>query len=65
MKRKVALVTGGLSGEAQISYKSAITVGNNIDRAKYDWYKIDVNATGWWYENAAGEKSLVNRDDFQ
>lgn len=64
MKRKVALVTGGLSGEAQISYKSAITVGNNVDRTKYDLYKIDINATGWWYENALGEKSLVNRDDF-
>jgi D-alanine-D-alanine ligase len=29
MKKKVALVTGGLSGEAQISYKSAITVNSN------------------------------------
>jgi D-alanine-D-alanine ligase len=64
MKRKVALVTGGLSGEAQISYKSAITVGNNVDQSKYDLYKIDINSTGWWYENAAGERSLVNRDDF-
>ncbi len=64
MKRKVALVTGGLSGEAQISYKSAITVGNNVDKSKYDLYKIDINATGWWYENADGIKSLVNRDDF-
>lgn len=64
MKRKVALVTGGLSGEAQISYKSAITVGNNVDTSKYELYKIDINATGWWYENAAGERSLVNRDDF-
>lgn len=64
MKRKVALVTGGLSGEAQISYKSAITVGNNVDRTKYDLYKIDINATGWWYENSTGERSLVNRDDF-
>jgi D-alanine-D-alanine ligase len=64
MKRKVALVTGGLSGEAQISYKSAITVGNNVDKSKYDLYKIDINATGWWYENADGIKTLVNRDDF-
>ena len=64
MKKKVALVTGGLSGEAQISYKSAVTVGNNLDSNKYDVYKIDINATGWWYENEAGVKSLVNRDDF-
>jgi D-alanine-D-alanine ligase len=64
MKKKIALVTGGLSGEAQISYKSAITVGNNIDPEKYDVYRIDINHTGWWYEPAKGEKSLVNRQDF-
>lgn len=64
MKRKVALVTGGLSGEAQISYKSALTVGNHVDRNKYLVYKIDINATGWWYESASGEKQPVNKADF-
>ena len=64
MKKKVALVTGGLSGEAQISYKSAITVGNNVDREKFDVYRIDINAEGWWYEPQEGERSKVNRDDF-
>jgi len=64
MKKKLALVTGGLSGEAQISYKSAITVGNNLDRSLFDVYKIDINPEGWWYENVKGEKSKVNRDDF-
>ena len=64
MKKKVALVTGGLSGEAQISYKSAITVGNNVDRDKYDLYRIDINPEGWWYEPVSGPKSKVNRDDF-
>lgn len=64
MKKKIALVTGGLSGEAQISYKSAVTVGNNLDRSKYDVYKIDINPSGWWYENESGNKIAVNRDDF-
>ncbi len=64
MKKKVALVTGGLSGEAQISYKSAITVGNNVDREKFDLYRIDINANGWWFEPEMGEKSKVNREDF-
>ena len=64
MKKKVALVTGGLSGEAQISYKSAVTVNGNLDRSKFDVYQIDINPTGWWYtpENSAPQK--VNRDDF-
>lgn len=64
MKKRIALVTGGLSGEAQISYKSAITVGNNIDREKYDVYRIDINPEGWWYEPENDAKSKVNREDF-
>ncbi len=64
MKKRIALVTGGLSSEAQISYKSAITVGNNVDRNRFDVYRIDINVSGWWYEPVNGEKSKVNRDDF-
>lgn len=64
MKKKIALVTGGLSGEAQISYKSAVTVGNNINRDIYDVYRIDINPDGWWYWPWDGERSRVNRDDF-
>jgi len=64
MKKKVALVTGGLSGEAQISYKSAVTVNGNLDRSKFDVYQIDINATGWWYTPENGAPQKVNRDDF-
>ena len=64
MKKKIALVTGGLSGEAEISYKSVITVGNNIDTDKFDIYKIDINHSGWWFLPVNGQPSTVNRDDF-
>jgi D-alanine-D-alanine ligase len=64
MKKKIALVTGGLSGEAQISYKSAITVSNNTDREKYDLYRIDINETGWWYEPEEAAKTAVDKSDF-
>ena len=64
MKKKVALVTGGLSSEAQISYKSAKTVLNALDKNKYDVYLIDIHPTGWWYENTAGEEVAVDKADF-
>ena len=64
MKKKVALVTGGLSGEAQISYKSALTVNGNLDRNKFEVYQIDINPTGWWYTPENGTPEKVNRDDF-
>jgi D-alanine-D-alanine ligase len=64
MKKKIALVTGGYSGEATISYMSAKTVYNNLDKEKFDVYKIDINPNGWVYENEEGTKSAVDRNDF-
>ena len=53
MKKNIALVTGGFSGEAVISYKSAVTIDNNLDHEKFDVYKIDVRPEGWLGEKAA------------
>ncbi|RYY86116.1 MAG: D-alanine--D-alanine ligase [Chitinophagaceae bacterium] len=64
MKKKIALITGGYSGEAVISYKSARTIYNNLDKAKYDVYTIDISPNGWYYEHEDGQKTLVNRDNF-
>lgn len=64
MKKKIALVTGGLSGEAAVSYKSAVTIYNNLDKARFDVYKIDVNPDGWFYEDENGVKTEVERKDF-
>jgi D-alanine-D-alanine ligase len=64
MKPKIAFVTGGLSGEAEISYKSAITIENNVDKEKWDLYKIDINPQGWFYILSDGEKIMVDKEDF-
>jgi D-alanine-D-alanine ligase len=64
MKKNIALVTGGYSGEAEISYKSAITVGNNIDETKYNVYKIDISNKGWFYTVNDEIAATVNRDNF-
>jgi len=64
MKKKVALVTGGLSSEAQISYKSAKNVFNALDKTVYDVFMIDIHPTGWWYENEQGEEVAVDKADF-
>ena len=64
MKKKIALVTGGFSGEAVISYRSANTIYNHLDKDKFDVYKIDVNPQGWFYEEASGNKTEVNKNDF-
>jgi D-alanine-D-alanine ligase len=63
-KPKIAFVTGGYSGEAEISYKSAVTIQNNIDTDKYDVYRIDITPQGWFYDHPSGDRSAVNKDDF-
>src|SRR3954463_8416816 len=64
MKKKIALVTGGFSGEAGISYRSAATIFNHLDKERYEVYKIDINNSGWFYEDTSGNKTEVNKNDF-
>ena len=64
MKKNIALVTGGFSGEAVISYKSATTILSNIDEEKWNCYWIDISPKGWFYKNAQNEFSPVDKNDF-
>jgi D-alanine-D-alanine ligase len=64
MKKKIALVTGGFTGESVISLKSAAVVDKTIDRARYDVYKIFIYPGDWYFLTPTGEKIPVNLNDF-
>ena len=64
MKKKIALITGGYSGEAVISYKSANNIEKHLDTDKWETYKIDINPAGWNYLAADGSKLAVDKNDF-
>jgi len=64
MKKNIALVTGGFSGEAVISYKSAVTIDNNLDREQFNVYKIDIRPDGWFYESSDGTRTEIDKNDF-
>ena len=64
MKKNIALVTGGYSGEAVISYKSAESIANHIDVEKWNCYLIDIHPSGWFYLTDEGEKITVDKNDF-
>ncbi len=64
MKKNIALVTGGFSGEAVISYKSAVTIDNNLDRDHFNVFRIDINKEGWFYDPGNGRLGEVNKNDF-
>jgi D-alanine-D-alanine ligase len=64
MKKKIALVTGGYTGESVISLKSAAVVEKTLDRSLYDIYKILINPGNWYLETRSGEKIPVDLNDF-
>jgi D-alanine-D-alanine ligase len=64
MKRKIALVTGGFTGESVISLKSAAVVARTIDTEKYDIYKILIYPGDWYHETSKGDKIPVDLNDF-
>jgi len=64
MNQKIAFVTGGYSGEAEISYQSAKTIEKNIDPKKFESYKIDITPKGWFHQSEEGTKIEIDKNDF-
>ena len=60
---KIAIITGGYSGENEISRQSATMVMNNIDREIYIPYLIDISRAGWFYVDG-DQKIEVDKNDF-
>ncbi len=64
MRPNIALVTGGYSGEAVISYRTADTVQQHLDPQRYQVYRIDIRTDGWWHQMADGRNIEVDKNDF-
>ena len=64
MKKNVALLAGGYSGEYVISIQTAQTIERNLNAELYNTYKIIVTRDGWWHETADGNKISVDKNDF-
>jgi len=64
MKAKIALLTGGYTGEAEVSFKSSAFVYTQIDHGKYDVYLITITKDHWFYVNDAGIKYVISKEDF-
>jgi len=64
MKKKIALVTGGFTGESVVSFKSADFVESKIDRNIYDVYKIVILKEEWYYSDHNSIKHQIDKNDF-
>jgi D-alanine-D-alanine ligase len=63
MKKTIAVVCGGYSGESVVSLRSAAMIMNNIDQSRFIPYKIIVTADRWYAEHN-GTELEVDRNDF-
>lgn len=63
MKKVIAVVCGGYSGEAVVSMKSAEMVMNNIDRERFEPIKV-VIGRGEWYADYQGQNISMDKNDF-
>ena len=64
MKKNIAIVSGGDSGEYDISVKSGKAVGKHLDKEKYAVYPIRMKGVKWYYEDKNGERIFIDKNDF-
>ncbi len=63
MKKNIALLAGGYSGEYVISIQTAATIEKSLDRELYNIYKIIITKAEWYHEHD-GVKIDVDKNDF-
>ena len=63
MKKKVAIIAGGDSGEYTISMKSAAVVHETLDPNRFEPFLIQVKGSDWFYEKS-GRKIAIDKNDF-
>lgn len=63
MKKNIALMAGGYSGEFEVSVRSAGQIAQDLDKEKYNVYTIVLTRESW-YCDLEGEKAEVDKNDF-
>ena len=64
MKKQIALVAGGYSGEYEVSLKSADGLYSFIDRTRYDLHRVLLTREAWSVLLADGSQVPIDRNDF-
>ena len=62
--KNVAIIMGGYSSEYQISLKSGNVVYQNLDRTKYNTYRVHILKDKWVMVDDEDQEFPVNRHDF-
>ncbi|MBP7496575.1 MAG: D-alanine--D-alanine ligase [Bacteroidales bacterium] len=63
MKKNIAVIAGGYTGEADISLQGAENIIKYLDTEKYIPYLINIDKKNWFYLNKE-EKIFIDKNDF-
>jgi len=64
MKKNIAIIAGGDSGEFEISVNSAAVVLKHLDKERFNAYKVIIKDQDWDYLDEGGNKYSVDKEDF-
>ena len=64
IKKKIALVMGGYTGESVVSLKSAAVVAQHLDEDRYEVFPVHVYQDSCYHLAANGDKIPVDFNDF-
>jgi len=64
MKKNIAVVMGGNSGEYEISLCSGVNIADSLDKSLYNVYLIHLHRKDWTYKDEYGEIYAVDKNDF-
>lgn len=63
-KKNIALISGGNSGEYQISINSGKEVAKAIDNKKFNVYPIILRGKDWYYKTETNQHIQIDKTDF-
>jgi D-alanine-D-alanine ligase len=64
MKKNIAIVTGGNSGEYEISLKSAENIANSLDKSLYHVFLIHLRRDDWTFTDLYNIVYQIDKNDF-
>ncbi len=64
MKKNIALLAGGYTGESIVSLNSAQQIESQLDYSLFNVYKIIVTKEEWYFLEADNQKVAVDKNDF-
>ena len=64
MKKNIAILSGGNSGEYEISIQSGNFVAEYLDFDLYNPYQILIKGKDWFYKAQNGKEFFINKNDF-